>query len=217
MIFTLFSNPILFLLLALSIVVAITVHEFAHAKMADHLGDPTPSLQGRVTLNPLAHLDLYGTIFLLFVGFGWGKPVQFDPFNLDNPRRDAALISFAGPASNFIIAIACALLAQLFIFLGIPALTTIGLLILSPMIMMNVMLGVFNLLPVHPLDGFKIVGGILSEDHAREWYQLERYGMLFLLMLIIPFGGESMLHTILDPMLGFLYNILLPSQISTFI
>jgi len=217
MIFTLFSNPILFLLLALSIVVAITVHEFAHAKMADHLGDPTASLQGRVTLNPMAHLDLYGTIFLLFVGFGWGKPVQFDPFNLDNPRRDAALISFAGPASNFIIAIICALLAQLFIFLGIPTLTTIGLLILSPLIMMNIMLGTFNLLPIHPLDGFKIVGGILSEDHAREWYQLQRYGMLFLLMLIIPFGGQPMLHMILDPVLGFLYQFLLPSQFSLFV
>lgn len=217
MIFTLFSNPILFLLLAISIVVAITVHEFAHAKMAEHLGDPTASLQGRVTLNPMAHLDLYGTVFLLFVGFGWGKPVQFDPFNLDNPRRDAALISFAGPASNFIIALACALLIQLFIFLGIAEVTTIGLLILSPLIMMNVMLGVFNLLPVHPLDGFKIVGGFLSEDQAREWYQLQRYGLLFLLMLIIPFGGESMLRMILDPVLGFLYNLLLPSQISTFI
>ncbi|MDP4011599.1 MAG: site-2 protease family protein [Candidatus Roizmanbacteria bacterium] len=217
MIFTLFSNPILFLLLAISIVVAVTVHEFAHAKMAEHLGDPTASLQGRVTLNPMAHLDLYGTIFLLLVGFGWGKPVQFDPFNLDNPRRDGALISFAGPASNFIIAIICALLAQLFIFLGIPALTTIGLLILSPMIMMNVMLGVFNLLPVHPLDGFKIVAGLLTESQARDWNHLQRYGMLFLLMLIIPFGGQSMLHSILDPVLGFLYGILLPSQFSLFV
>jgi len=217
MIFTLFSNPILFLLLAISIVVAISVHEFAHAKMADYLGDPTASLQGRLTLNPTAHLDLYGTIFLLLVGFGWGKPVQFDPFNLENPRRDAALISFAGPASNFIIAILCALLSQLFIFLNIPALTTIGLLILSPMIMMNVMLGVFNLLPVYPLDGFKIVGGLLSENQAREWYQLQRYGMLFLLMLIIPFGGQSMLHMILDPVLGFLYHFLLPSQFPLFV
>lgn len=217
MIFTLFSNPVLFLLLALSIVAAITVHEFAHAKMADHLGDPTARLQGRVTLNPMAHLDLYGTIFLLFVGFGWGKPVQFDPFNLDNPRRDAALISFAGPASNFIIAILCALFIRLFMLLGATPITTIGLFILSPMIMMNVMLGVFNLLPVHPLDGFKIVGGFLSENQAREWYQLERYGMLFLLMLIIPFGGESMLHMILDPMLGFFYSLLIPNQFSLFI
>ena len=217
MIFTLFNNPILFLLFAISIVIAITVHEFAHAKMAEHLGDPTGRLQGRVTLNPMAHLDLYGTIFLLFVGFGWGKPVQFDPFNLSNPRRDAALISFAGPASNFIIAILCALLIKLFTLLGATSIFTIGLLILSPMIMMNVMLGVFNLLPIHPLDGFKIVGGFLSEDQAREWYQLQRYGMLFLLMLIIPFVGQSMLRMILDPVLGFLYNILLPTQMSLMI
>lgn len=213
MISILFSNPVLFLLMAVSIVIAITVHEFAHAKVADHLGDPTASLAGRVSLNPARHLDLYGTIFLLLVGFGWGKPVQFDPFNLKNPRRDAALISIAGPVSNFIIALLSALILQLFTFFGNNILITIGLLFLSPLITMNVMLGVFNLIPVHPLDGFKIVGGLLPEDQAREWYRLERYGILFLLMLIIPFGGQSMLSMIIQPILNTLYGLLLPQQI----
>lgn len=210
MIATLFTNPFTFVLMAISIVIAIAVHEFSHAKVADMLGDPTPSLQGRVTLDPRAHLDKYGTLFLLLVGFGWGKPVQFDPFNLAHPRRDAALISIAGPLSNFIIALAGSLLVRSFIFFGSSEVATIGYVFLSPLIMMNILLGVFNLIPIHPLDGFKIVGGILSEHQARQWYQLERYGMLFLLMLIIPFNGTPMLHSILDPALTFFYGLLLP-------
>ncbi len=204
------ENPILFLLSAVSIVIAITVHEFAHAKTADHLGDPTPGLQGRLTLNPLAHLDLYGTLFLLLFGFGWGKPVQFDPFNLKNPRKDAAIISVAGPISNFILATTASILVGLFTLLQWESAVTIGSFILTPFIIMNVLLGTFNLIPIHPLDGFKIVGGLLNERQAKEWYQLERYGILFLLLLIFPFPGGSMLRKILDPILGFLYRIFLP-------
>ncbi len=92
---TLFSNPLIFTGWLVSLVIAITVHEFAHAFAADRLGDPTPRLQGRLTLNPLSHLDPLGTILLILVRFGWGKPVQFDPYNLENPRRDSAIISFA--------------------------------------------------------------------------------------------------------------------------
>jgi len=213
MIFTLFSNPLLFVMMALSLVIAISIHEFAHAKMADFLGDPTPRIQGRVTLNPRAHLDLYGTLFLLLVGFGWGKPVQFDPFNLTNPRKDAALISIVGPLSNFSMALIGSILLRSFIFFNIPLLITIGYIFLVPLISMNVLLGTFNLLPIHPLDGFKIVGGILRENQAREWYQLERYGMIFLIALIIPFGGKSMLETIMYPLLTFFNSIFIPGQI----
>lgn len=210
MIDTLFDNPLLFLLSAISIVIAITVHEFAHAKAADHLGDPTPGLQGRLTLNPLAHLDVYGTLFLLMFGFGWGKPVQFDPFNLKNPRKDAAIISVAGPLTNFVMAIVSAIVLWLFRFLQLGDIATIGSLFLTPFIIMNLILGIFNLIPIHPLDGFKIVGGVLNEKQAKEWYQLERYGIFFLLLLIFPFPGGSMLHNILDPVLGFLYGVFLP-------
>lgn len=211
MITTLFTNPLQFFLSAISIVIAISVHEWAHAKTADHLGDPTPSMQGRVTLDPRAHLDLYGTLFLLIIGFGWGKPVQFDPFNLQNPRRDAALISIAGPVSNFILATASSLILYLFTFISIPIITTISLIFLPSFIVMNLLLGVFNLLPIHPLDGFKIVGGILTKDQAHEWYKLERFGMLFLLMLIIPFGNQSMLESIIRPVLSFLYTFFIPT------
>jgi len=108
---TLFTNPLLFFVWILSLLIAISVHEAAHAYSAEYLGDPTPRLQGRTTLNPLAHLDPLGTLMLLLFRFGWGRPVQFDPYNLANPRRDAALISLAGPTSNLILAT----LASLFI------------------------------------------------------------------------------------------------------
>jgi len=217
MIATLFTDPLFFFLALISIVIAITIHEYAHAKTADYLGDPTPGIQGRVNLDPRSHLDLYGLLFLLLFGFGWGKPVQFDPFNLKNPRRDAALISIAGPASNILLAAICSIILRLFIFIDIPTLTTISFIIFPPLIMLNLMLCVFNLLPIHPLDGFKIVGGILDEEQAREWYKLERYGLIFLLMLIIPFGGRTMLSSILGPVLNFLYSIAIPIPTVSFI
>src|SRR3989344_6599100 len=107
------NNPVGVILFLLSVVIAVSVHEFMHAKTADKLGDPTPELAGRVTLDPRAHLDPLGSFLFLMVGFGWGKPVPFDPFNLDNPRRGAALISLAGPASNATMAISAAIILKL--------------------------------------------------------------------------------------------------------
>src|SRR3989338_6639244 len=101
----LFTNPLIFFFYIVALLVAIAIHEFSHALAADHLGDPTPRLAGRLKLNPLVHIDPMGLLFLLFFGFGWGKPVGFDPFNLKNPRRDAAIISLAGPFSNFVVAL----------------------------------------------------------------------------------------------------------------
>lgn len=194
---------------------AIAVHEFSHALIADHLGDPTPRLQGRLNLNPFVHIDLFGLLFLFFFGFGWGKPVQFDPYNLKHPRKDAALISIAGPTSNFIMAIILSLLLRLFIILHQSFLFTISSFILVPFITLNVVLGVFNLLPIHPLDGFKIVGGILPEEKAREWYQLERFGMIFLLMLIFPLGSRgSMLDIIIRPIISLFMSFLIPMNIT---
>lgn len=215
MIFDALNNPILFLFSLIAIVIAITVHEFAHAFAADRLGDPTPSLQGRLTLNPLAHLDPLGSIMLIFVGFGWGKPVQFDPFNLRNPRRDAAIISFAGPLSNIIMALVASI--AMYILISIPA--TPGLLLnlllafFASFITINIVLALFNLIPIHPLDGFKIVGGFLSEDLAKQWYELERYGFIFLLIMLLPIAnGSSPVSQLIGPIIRFFVNILIPQS-----
>ena len=205
----LFSNPLLFIITLFSLLVAITIHEFSHAWAADYLGDPTPRLQGRLKLNPLVHIDTMGMFFLLLLGFGWGKPVEFDPYNLKDPRKDAAFISIAGPSSNFILAIVLALLLKLFIILQLNFLIIIGSLIFAPVIRMNIMLGIFNLLPIHPMDGFKIVEGILPVEKAREWKGLQRYGMIFLILLIFPIAGSSMLNGILQPIIEFISNLLI--------
>ena len=199
------SNPLGFLFWVIALVIAITIHEFSHAWAAERLGDPTPRLMGRLTLNPLAHLDPLGTIMLLIARFGWGKPVQFDPFNLRNPRRDSAIISLAGPVSNLVLAILCSILLRLFIsywFIGF----------LQPLIVLNVVLAVFNLVPIHPLDGFKIVAGILPEEYARQWAELEGYGMIFLIVLILPLGGgASPISQLISPVINVLLSIFLPS------
>lgn len=211
MLSTLFSNPLLFIIYLVALLVAITIHEFAHAITADYLGDPTSRIQGRVSLNPLVHLDMFGTLLILLMGFGWGKPVVFDPYNLKHPRKDAAIISFAGPLSNFILAIVLSIVLRLFVLFDQSIFFTISYFFFAPVISINVMLGIFNLIPIHPLDGFKIVGGLLPEDKAHEWYQLERYGMIFLILLIIPLGQGSLVSSIIGPIISFATNLLIPA------
>lgn len=208
MISYLFTNPLIFIIYLISLLIAITIHEFSHAWMADYLGDPTPRLQGRLKLDPRVHIDNIGMLMLLFIGFGWGKPVEFDPYNLKNPRRDAGLISIAGPISNFILAIILATVLRLLNLFELNILSTIGL-ILIPIIRMNIILGVFNLLPIHPLDGFKVVGGILPPEKANEWYSLQKFGWMFLILLIIPLSGRSLLDGILQPIINFFTNLLI--------
>lgn len=219
MIADLFNNPLGFLFWLIALTVAITVHEFAHAWSADRLGDPTPRMQGRLTLNPLAHLDPLGTLMILIARFGWGKPVQFDPFNLRHPRRDAAIISIAGPLSNIVIAILGAVILQALFSLRLPLLNDAigGLLVyfiislIKPLIVFNVILAIFNLVPIHPLDGFKIVGGILPEEYARSWYQLEPYGMIFLIFLVFPIVGPvSPINQLISPIINVVLSLLLP-------
>ncbi len=204
----LFSNPLLFLISAGSLLVALTIHEFAHAWMADRLGDPTPKYQGRVTLNPLAHLDPMGTVAILLIGFGWGKPVQFDPFNLKDPKRDTALISFAGPASNLIVAVILSIVVSL-----LPNITIV-LNLLGPALVyaiyINVMLAIFNLVPVYPLDGQKILSAFLPKETALAYeIFMRRYGSLVLISLLIPWNGTSPVSTLIGPIIDFVIGILL--------
>jgi len=204
------TNPLAFILLLVFLFLSISIHEFAHAWTANRLGDPTPGLDGRLTLNPLAHIDLAGMLFLIVFGFGWGKPVMFDPYNLKNPRKDAGLISLAGPLSNFVIALILSILIRLFIFFKLPALNIIGSTFFIPLISLNIGLGIFNLLPISPLDGFKIVGAVLPEDKAHEWYALERFGLIFLILLIFPIGNSSMLDMFIRPVYSFIIRLFLP-------
>jgi Zn-dependent protease len=176
-----------------ALIISITIHEFAHAFVVDKLGDPTARYYNRLTLDPRAHVDPYGLLFLVIAGFGWGKPVLFDAINLKNPRRDTALISIAGPVSNFILAAVLSVLYK-YVPLGIFLDTFLYL-----TIMYNLMLGIFNLLPFHPLDGFKVLYGILPIDLAFQWRQTESYGIFILIVLMIT----GSLTSIIDPLMSF--------------
>ncbi len=198
MINLLFQNPIVFVLLAGALIVSISIHEFSHAFAAYKLGDPTGKNMGRMTLNPKAHLDPIGTIFLLFIGFGWGKPVPFNPFNLKNPKRDSAVISLAGPLSNFILAV---ILSFAIRFVGTDGILGV---FLYMAILYNLILGFFNLIPLGPLDGNKIVYGFLPNNLAIQWMEIQKYGTIILLFLIM-FGFTE---KILLPLVGISMKIL---------
>ena len=201
------TNPIIALAFIVGLVSAITIHEAAHAFVAYRLGDPTAKLAGRLTLNPVSHLDPIGTLALLIVGFGWGKPTPFDPFNLRNVKRDSALISAAGAVSNFILATVLSLPYLIAYFTNSVNLTIVNLYqLLSPIILINLLLGVFNLIPVHPLDGFKVLAGLLPRDWYRDFVQTERYGIFILLLLLV----SGAISKILFPIVSYLFNILMP-------
>lgn len=214
---------ILLLVWILAFVVAITAHEFAHAWMADKLGDPTARLGGRLSLNPIVHYDPVGTTLLLalvvmrafgipVIPFGWAKPVRYDPYNLKDPKRDAALISFAGPGINLILAVIFSLLLR-FSLIPFSPLSFVSQLI-YPFIILNVSLAIFNLIPLHPLDGGKILVGLLPSGKAREVdIFLTRYGMILLLFLILPsFGGNSGISLIISPVINLLFRLLIPGS-----
>jgi len=172
--------------------ISISIHEFAHAKVADLLGDNTARLLGRVTLDPRAHLDPVGSLLLLFAGFGWGKPVPFNPINLQNPKRDSALIALAGPMSNFLLA---GILSILVSFTGSDSF--IGAFLYFT-IFYNIVLGVFNLLPIHPLDGFKVVGGLLPSNLYIQWMQIAPFGIYFLLILVVTGATDVVISPLIN-------------------
>ena len=196
----LFSNPLAFVVIFGGIIIAIGIHEAAHCYMADYLGDPTPRSLGRLTLNPLAHLDPVGTLVILVTGaFGWGKPSPFDPYNLRNPQRDTALIALAGPTSNLLLALGLSLIARF----GVPQFLTGGTLfsILYFLISLNVNLALFNLIPIAPLDGAKIF--------TRN--QSGQYSLPLLLLLLLPiFGGHSVASLIISPASSLILRFITP-------
>lgn len=207
------ANPLVGISTILGLIIGISVHEAAHAFVAYRLGDPTAQLAGRLTLNPAAHLDPIGTFALLFIGLGWGKPTPFDPFNLRNIKRDSALISVAGAASNFLIAglIAAPYLIA-FYTNSLSAQINNIYTYLVPVIFFNLILGTFNLIPIAPLDGFKVLAGLLPKDWYYEFIQTEKYGIFILLIFLIT-GAIS---RIIFPIVAFLFGILVPGFSSPF-
>ena len=196
----LFSSPLSTLIFLLSIIIAITVHEFAHAWTAVRLGDDTPLHQGRVTLNPLAHLDPIGSLFFLLFRFGWGKPVIYDPRNL-NRRVDELLIALAGPASNLLLAFILNLATFLQVKTGI---TLIQSDILGLIIQINVFLAAFNLVPIPPLDGSSIVAYFWPEYRSLAGGQV---GTILIILLILPLGGSNLLGIIVNPIANFFFQL----------
>lgn len=191
------------LFMAPGILFALTIHEYCHAWTANRLGDPTARLQGRLSLNPIAHLDLFGTICFVLAGFGWGKPVPVNPYNFKNPRKGDMLVSFAGPASNFISAFVLGIIFRLVYEFGILPSYLNMMLLFS--IRISLLLAFFNLIPLFPLDGSHILKGLLPYEYVASYENLSRYSPFILLGLVIlgQQGGVSILSSILGPPVNF--------------
>jgi Zn-dependent protease len=164
----------------IALVPAFTFHEFAHAWVANRLGDPTAKNLGRLTLNPLKHIDVFGILMVLTVGFGWARPVPFNPNNFRNGRKDIALVAVAGPMANLLFAMVLALVWRLFA----PEGSELWNLVVLSSIRLNVALLFFNLIPIAPLDGFKAVAGWVPSRFYERWMGLARTGPYLLLGLI---------------------------------
>jgi len=200
-----------FLLLAPPILLAITFHEYAHGWMAMKFGDPTAKMMGRLTLNPLVHLDPIGTLMLFLVHFGWAKPVPVDPRYFSDPKRQMLWVALAGPVANMILAFFSGILiigfsSSNFMFSSNTAIIG-NMLVYS--LQINLALAVFNMLPIPPLDGSKILRGLLPYEYEHIAVQMEQYGP-WVLMSIILFGmmtGVSLFWIFIGPFVGFFSSL----------
>lgn len=201
----LFSSPIEGAIVLICIVFAIGIHEAAHAYSAYWLGDITPKYQKRLTLNPLAHIDWLGLAMIVFIGFGWGRAVEVNPLNLKNQKRDMALVAFAGPLSNLVMAI---------IGLWVIALSQLlpgdGKILIDAMVafvFLNLALAVFNLLPFEPLDGFKVLKGLLPYNLAYQLEQSKTISMYVLFFLILSGATAKIVLPVVDIIAKLLFSL----------
>ena len=201
------------IILAPPILLALTLHEFAHGYVAYRFGDPTAKNLGRLTLNPFKHLDPLGTLAFFIIKIGWAKPVPVNPAYFRDPRKDMLWVALAGPAVNLILAVLSALSVKVlwFIAVSIPY-SPLAEAILVPLnevllasVWINLVLCIFNFLPIPPLDGSRIVAGILPPRLAHQYHSFERYG--FVIILLLAFSG--LLSKMILPIIGFARNILL--------
>lgn len=190
------ADPALMVAWLVALAVALTVHEFAHAKRADMAGDPTPRLNGRVSLNPLDHYDPIGTTMILLFGLGWGKPVPVNPMLFRHPRRDGIMVALWGALANIITAAVFSIPLWLSVIPGVGAVLGPYATGFSVIVMLNLILAAFNLLPVGPLDGQSVVSGLLPVRAARRFDEFSmRYGMLMLLLIILTPVGDVLIWT----------------------
>ena len=163
------NNPTDTILFLIAIIIAVTIHEYAHAKTAFLLGDPTPQNQGRITLNPLKHLDITGSIFFILAGFGWGKPVITNPYNYRRPAIDYAITSIAGPVANLLLAIVASLPGTIYYITGNLS-NSLLLNFFEILFQANLLLFVFNLIPIYPLDGSKVIMAMIKSPVTLKKY-----------------------------------------------
>jgi Zn-dependent protease len=192
----------------LSIVIlifSIIIHEIAHGFMADRLGDPTARLQGRLTLNPIKHIDPVGSIFVPLITslsgftFGWAKPVPYNPYNLKNKRQGEFLIALAGPMSNLLLAVIFGLIIRI-ASAGATSVTPF-IEICSYIVIINLVLAIFNLIPVPPLDGSKLLFAWLPQQYGKLRMVLETYGMIFILVVVF------FLWPVISPIISFAFSL----------
>ena len=183
---------------------AISVHEYAHAKMAYNLGDDTAQLLGRMTVEPWAHIDVVGSLMLLIFGFGWAKPVPVNTYRLQNPRRDMAKISLAGPVANLITALVLEILTViLLIFVSFPGALRYIPTVLEVGAWINAGLGFFNLIPVPPLDGSNILDVYISNSTRDAWNWIQRYGFVILVVLMVLGVVSAVMQPLVTGYMGF--------------
>ncbi|MBA3006257.1 MAG: site-2 protease family protein [Desulfocapsa sp.] len=202
-----------FIILAPPLLLALTVHEFAHGYVAFRLGDPTARALGRLTLNPIKHLDPLGTIAFFIFHIGWAKPVPVNPSYFKNPQKDMLWVALAGPATNLIMAIISALMTKaLWLLAQIIPYSAMAEAVLIPLnstliasVWINLVLCIFNFLPIPPLDGSRILAGILPPDLARSYASIERYGFILLIIL----AATGVLSKLIIPLINFANSLLL--------
>ena len=187
------QRPDVLIAILLILFVSLPFHEFSHALAAYRLGDSTAKYMGRLTLNPLAHLDPFGALLILLVGFGWAKPTPYNPYNVRGGKTGEVIIALAGPISNLVLAVAAALPLRYINATGM-AVPTVALSALETFVMLNVILAVFNLIPIPPLDGSKLLYAVLDPQTERQWRPvLDQYGFIILfaalLLPVLPGGG----------------------------
>jgi len=204
--FLLRDDPQLFFAFVIAVIVGITFHEFSHAAVATLQGDQTARSQGRLTLNPLSHLDPLGSIALVLAGFGWGRPVPFSPMHLRSRRWGAALVGLAGPAANFVLALVSVIALRLLYSNTLEGFQLdFRVRLLEMLVLLNVVLGVFNLLPIPPLDGSRLLSIFLPPSRQNIVYFLDQYGIFLLLGILILAPG--LLTPVFRGITRFLYGL----------